>query len=184
MQLPKNAASANALVGIWRLSIAAVLILALHAARDVLIPMAVAMLLAFVMTPVVKRLERWIGRIAAALIVVLLVCFVAGGTGWVLTRQLVNVGAKIPDYQENILQKARTFQLPGGVVFSRLTQMFGELKKELPGTPKPEAARGTPQAVPMPVEIVQKTQPGAAELAQKIAIYLLGPIGQTALVSF
>ncbi|MCX6968386.1 MAG: AI-2E family transporter [Verrucomicrobia bacterium] len=186
MQRTSNAAAANALVGLWRIALTTFLILTLYFGRDVLIPAALAGLLAFVFSPMATRLERWIGRIAAVLFVVSILCAFIVGTGWILTHQLVDVGIKLPDYQVNIEKKIRAFQIPGGGAASRLLQMITELRKELPGapegtqkTPAPEAATGNP---PMPVEIVRTPETGAAQWIQKGIVFFLGPLGKTALV--
>ena len=194
MQMTKNAATATALVGIWRVILTASIILALYFGQDVLIPVALAALLSFVLTPLVKGIERWIGRVAAVLIVVTMLCSVVGSTAWVLTRQLVDVGKKIPDYRENIENKIRGLQIPGGGAFFRLSQMIGDLKKELTGTtpippqaegevakPGTKAAKVKPSA-PMPVEVVGTSGFGVAEFVQKSIIFLAGPLGKSALV--
>ena len=48
--------------------------------------MALAALLAFLLSPVVTRLERWVGRVAATLLAVAILFAVIGTVGWVLTR--------------------------------------------------------------------------------------------------
>ncbi len=37
-----------------------------------------------------------------------------GGTGWLLTRQIIDLAAKLPDYQANIDSKLRTIRVPTG----------------------------------------------------------------------
>src|SRR6476659_6549373 len=83
----------------------------LYFAQAVLIPLAVAILLAFVLAPVVGRLERWrLGRIAPVLIVVAIVLGAIGAVGWGVERQLVEVAEKLPDYAANIQNKLRRFR--------------------------------------------------------------------------
>ena len=61
-----------------------------------LIPLALAGLLTFLLAPLVTRLERWIGRIAAVLLVVATIFSMTGMAGWVLTRQLIDLATKHP----------------------------------------------------------------------------------------
>lgn len=69
MRVDKNA-SATALVGIWTILLTAFVVSVLYFGRELLIPLALAVMITFLLAPVVARIERWIGRIAAVLIVV------------------------------------------------------------------------------------------------------------------
>ena len=53
-------------------------------------------MLTFLLAPLVGYIERWIGRIAAVLIVVAILFSVVGGAGWLLTRQLIDLAAIRP----------------------------------------------------------------------------------------
>ena len=71
MKPPKTKSdAASALVSIRNVLLTAFVIATLYFARDLLIPLALAALLTFLLAPLVTRLERWIGRIAAVLLVV------------------------------------------------------------------------------------------------------------------
>ena len=61
-------------------------ILVLYWAQAVLVPIALAILLTFVLTPPVTWLERWIGRVPAVLAMVTLVVTVIGLAGCGLAR--------------------------------------------------------------------------------------------------
>ena len=60
-------------------------------------PLALAALLTFLLAPLVTRLERWLGRIGAVLLVVTLILAATGAAGWVLTRQLVDLATRLPE---------------------------------------------------------------------------------------
>jgi hypothetical protein len=66
-------------------------IAALYIGRDILIPLALAALLSFLLSPLVTRLERWVGRIAATLLAVTVLFSICSGIGWVLTRQVIDL---------------------------------------------------------------------------------------------
>jgi predicted PurR-regulated permease PerM len=84
---------------------------ALYFAQDVLIPLAVAVLLAFVLAPAVTWLERaHAGRAVAVLTVVGTALIVLGTIGWTVERQFVEVAEKLPDYGANIRSKLLRFQ--------------------------------------------------------------------------
>ena len=63
-------AATDALVGLWAVAVASFVIATLYFARDFLIPLALAALLTFLLSPLVARIERWLGRIAAAVLLV------------------------------------------------------------------------------------------------------------------
>src|SRR5688500_19823983 len=96
----KSTAS-NALVGIWTVALTAFVIGTLFFAREILIPLALSALLTFLLSPLVTTIERWVGRIAAVLVVVALIFALAGAGGWILTRQLVDLATKLPEYKDN-----------------------------------------------------------------------------------
>ena len=80
----------------------------LYLARDVLVPMALAILLAFLLTPAVTWLERRrLGRILSIIIVVGASLTAIGGLTWVVEQQFVEFGAHLPNYRENIQDKWR-----------------------------------------------------------------------------
>src|SRR5882724_8929820 len=78
----------------------------LYLAREVIIPLALAMLFGFLLAPAARRFEALhLGRAAATLIVVAL--FV-GAIGWVAGNQVVSLVGKLPEYKDNISRKLRT----------------------------------------------------------------------------
>jgi predicted PurR-regulated permease PerM len=135
MRPPKKIKStaADALLGLWAVALSAFVIATLYFARDIFIPLALSALLTFLLSPLVTRIERWIGRIAAVLLVVTLIFAMTGAAGWMLTRQLVDLATKLPEYKGNIAAKLHAFQLPKGGAFTKISAAVEDLKKELPG---------------------------------------------------
>jgi predicted PurR-regulated permease PerM len=194
MQPPKTKITASdALVGIWNVLLAAFVIALLYFARDLLIPLALASLLTFLLAPLVTRLERWIGRIAAVLLVVTMIFSMIGMAGWVLTRQLVDLATRLPDYKVNIKTKIHSFQLPSGTAFKRLSETVEELKKDLSGSDAPTVSQtsgkpATAVAVPasasptLPVQVVETSKANPLKLVNVIISPLFGPLGTAGLV--
>ncbi|MHB1307097.1 MAG: AI-2E family transporter, partial [Limisphaerales bacterium] len=196
MPKPKPKSSnpaANALVGIWTLLLTVFILAALHLAADLLIPLALAALLTFLLAPLVTHLQRWIGRVAAVLLVVTLILAATGGAGWVLTRQLVDLAARLPDYKENIQSKLRSFKMPTGGRYARFSEAVEELKKDLPGAEsqdisqepdKPSTAvLREPNTEPaVSVRVIESTRANPLQIVQTIIAPLLGPLGTSALV--
>jgi len=81
---------------------------ALYIAREVLIPVAVAILLAFLLTPAVTGLQRrHLGRWLSIVLVVGAALSAVGAITWVVEQQFVEVAAQLPKYSENIKDKVR-----------------------------------------------------------------------------
>lgn len=192
-KLKSSTAAARALVGIWTISLAAFVMATLYLARDLLIPLALATLLTFLLAPLVSRLERGVGRIGAVLLVVTLILVTTGAAGWVLTRQLVDLATKLPDYKENIQKKLRSIKLPAGGRFTQFAATVEELKKDLPGAEARETAQvpgkaattvlTEPSSRPaLPVQIIETSKATPFQLLQVILAPVLGPIGTAGLV--
>jgi predicted PurR-regulated permease PerM len=74
------------------------------------------------------------------LLVVTIIFAVTGAVGWVLTRQLVDLATKLPDYKGNIQTKLRSIKVPTGGAFTKFSETVEELKKDLPGAETPTRA--------------------------------------------
>jgi predicted PurR-regulated permease PerM len=86
--------------------IIALVVAGLYWLQAVLIPMALAVLLTFLLSPVVGTLQRrGLGRVPAVLVTVVLALSVLGGIGWTLTNQLVTLADELPRYSLNIHQR-------------------------------------------------------------------------------
>ena len=196
MPRPKSkTASAQALVGLWAIALTAFVIVALYFARGLLISFALSALLTFLISPLVGRLERWLGRIAAVMLAVGLIFGALGGVGWMVSRQLVDLATKLPEYKGNIVAKLHAFQPSKGGTFSKVSDTVDELKKELPGgssaptitqeSGKPETAVASPPHPPVratPVKMIETSKANPVELLKTIITPLIGPLGTAFLV--
>jgi predicted PurR-regulated permease PerM len=191
-KMKSSTAAGDALVGIWTVLLTTFIIATLYLARDLLIPLALAALLTFLLAPLVTRLERWLGRIGAVLLVVAVILAGTGVSGWVLTRQLVDLATKLPDYKENIQTKLRAFKVPISGRFTKFSETVEELKQDLPGAKGPDIdqAPGKPETAvlsepgsrPAPVQVIETSKANPFELVQVIIAPVLGPLGTAALV--
>ena len=137
--------SAAALTGIWGLLLLAFVIAALYFGRTVLVPIALATLITFLLSRLVTRLERWIGRIAAVLVTVIAMFTIFAGASWVIGRQVIDLADKFPDYQANIVAKIRSLRLPAGGPLARFSSSVHVLQNELVApspAPSTDRARG------------------------------------------
>ncbi|NQX01421.1 AI-2E family transporter [bacterium] len=184
MALPgKKISAEESLATISTVLLGAAVITALYFGRELLVPLAMAALLAFMLAPLVTRLQRWLGRVGAVLLVVAMMFATTGAAAWVVTRQAVDLINQLPSYKENIRTKLRSIQLPADGPFSKVSETIEELKKDLPGSgqPSPLQPDKTPetQAEPQQVELVKDAR---LEFMQSFVAPVLGPLGTAALV--
>ena len=144
-----------------------VAIVTLYFARIVLIPFALALLFTFILTPVVKILERiHFGRIPSALLVVLLTVGACGGVGWTVTKQFAQVVNELPNYRANIRTKLTSLHWSSHHALDNASQTMSEISKDLAAAPtaphsgdptltQPTLIRPVPQPRPVPVEVVR-----------------------------
>jgi predicted PurR-regulated permease PerM len=125
----------------------------LYWAQIVLIPIAVATLLAFVLSPVVGALHRLgLSRTPAVILVVLLVMAALGGAGWALTIQVGALAEDLPRHTQALKRRIAEWRPGQGTVVDRTRRAVDEVVGELE---KVEQS-AKPAEVPVPVVISPK----------------------------
>lgn len=159
----------------------------LKIAEEVLIPIALTVLLTFLLTPFVVRLTRWGFPKAIAILLTVTIAFgVIGGVSWIVFSQAVGLVQKLPDYQDNIRQKITRLKAPHGPdALGRMTAMIKTLQHDLDDRPSSEAsakkkAMGTEER-PMQVE-VKTPPPSSLQVARDVMDPVLAPLGTAAIV--
>ncbi|MDQ4135272.1 MAG: AI-2E family transporter, partial [Pseudomonadota bacterium] len=162
----------------------------LYFGRDIFIPFALSILLAFALTPLVNRLRRLrMPRIAAVIIAVTLAFILIGGIAYVVGRQVVQLANNLPSYQTTITEKIRALQssAPGGGVVDRVTTTIQDLSKEISGEDRPPAPAGrtlggttTPQE-PITVRL-ERPEAQPLDVIRSIVGPLLAPLATAGLV--
>src|ERR1700722_3449894 len=158
---------------------------ALYFARSVLIPIALAVLFAFLLAPLVTLLEKArLGRTGPVLVVVLLVAGLVMGLGYLVFNQAISLAAQLPNYKSTISRKIESFRGVREKGVGKAAATVKELGKELSSTietPTPDDDTAQNQrgkhpllpggsiAHPVAVEVVQQNSPIASVSA------LLGP---------
>lgn len=130
----------------------------LYWAQAVLVPVSLAVLLTFVLTPPVMWLQRRIGRVAAVLLVVTLVFSGLGLGVWGIARQMTSFSTDLLTYRANIREKVRDVRGAGrGGSVEKLQSTIDEIKKDI-GVPA-EMPRGT---AAQPVVVSSDSLPGVS----------------------
>jgi predicted PurR-regulated permease PerM len=142
-------------LGGWVQFVGFVLVVAvLYWAQVVLVPIALAILLTFLLAPLALWLQRWVGRLPAVLMLVVVAFGVLGAAGWGLTRELADLADQLPGYRTNIRQKiadVRSASVGGPV--EKVQEALSDIKTQIADAPS--------QAAPSPKPVVVEASPAA-----------------------
>lgn len=137
---------------------AVLVIAALYLAKVVFLPLAFAILFAFLLAPLVSSLERIrLPRTLAALAVIAGFAVSLGGVGWLAGSQLIQMAGDLPKYQANIDRKLASVHNGGNTSFSRAEAEVERLGQRLEqitsgentSENNPERTADSRQAVPV-----------------------------------
>jgi predicted PurR-regulated permease PerM len=140
----------------------------LYFARAVFIPLALAVLLSFLLAPLTTRLRNWgLGRVLSALIVVHVAFLLIAIFGVMMAAQLGDLTHNLPEYGRNVHHKLESVRASGGGLVERASRMVGNISDEL--IPQPHAAPSSQpgEQKPVPVEI-RRAPFSPFDLAQKV----------------
>jgi len=155
--IPTNDATASS--RLLTLIAIVVVIVGLYFGRQVLIPLALAVVLAFLLTPVVASLQKChLGRVPAVLVVLVLAFALVSSVGWVVTGQLVDIVDQFPSYKSNIHDKIQSLRVSRGSRLTNATNTVTELSNELSAASESAADKkiGKPSSSrPIAVQVAQ-----------------------------
>lgn len=168
---PKNASSTSKLLTLVAM---VVVIAGLYFGRQVLIPLALAVVLAFLLTPVVAGLEKCrLGRVPSVLLVLALSFALVGSVGWIVTGQVMNIVEQLPSYKSNIHDKIQSLRVPNGSGLRNATNTVAELSNEISAASESEADKKAVKTSGRPIA-VQMAQPPST--ASQYARAIIGPL--------
>jgi predicted PurR-regulated permease PerM len=164
------------------LVIGVVVITALYVGRDIILPIVLAIILAFVLTPIVSFFRRFsIPRAPAVILAVSFALALLTTLAFLMTSQISQLAGDIPRYEATIQQKVAGVQQG---VLGRMSAMVGKLGKRFERTtePKtsPEDVDRAEQTRPMPVELFTPDLT-PLQLAQRFILPALHPLATFAI---
>jgi predicted PurR-regulated permease PerM len=173
------------------LMIAAIVVVALYFGREVLLPLALAILLSFVLTPpllVLRKLK--VPRVLAVTLVVGTAFGIIFALGWMMSREATDLAAELPKYRATLSEKIQSFRestsesqvlQKAGDVLSDLQEELAAPSEKAPPEPSVGARADKPDDKPIPVEITTPEPTGWA-LYQTIFSTLLPPLATAGIV--
>lgn len=190
MNLPLSSSVPRFLAFLTGLAIVAALFLA----KGVLIPVAVAILLSFLLAPIIKWFERRrFSRVPAVITTAALACTVLGAIVYLVAGQVIDLADSLPRYRTNLLMKATALKPKGESPWTHALKTVEEVSavvaesaeeadaSEDPPQPAPGLPAPKPKQKPIPVEVVRQAESPFA-MARQVLSPILSPIGDAAVI--
>jgi predicted PurR-regulated permease PerM len=153
----------------------ALVLLGLYFAREVLIPLAMALTLNFLLTPAVIFFERLkLKRVSSVVLVVFVASALAGGVGFIGARQVIGVLNELPNYRQHISDKIAALNLPATSPFGKTVTNL----ESLASLSEEDTGGGAKAA---PVRIVEPPQSTGRYLGELLKP-VLGPLATLGMV--
>ena len=129
-------------------------IASLYWAQKIILPLALALMLTFLLTPAVSALQRrGLPRVPAVLLVVALALGLVVGVGWIVASQVQGLVRTMPEHKDQITAKLSDLQQSSQGVFQGLVRMSREIAEELQRTQdNPDLAGGRDRPIPVVVK--------------------------------
>ncbi len=176
-ELPPVATTRPHATGVAALNAGAIVVAGLYLGRELLVPMVLAVLLAFMLAPLVLLLQRLrLGRGPSVLIVVMAAFVVIGAIGTVVAGQASSLARSLPSYHDTIQDKVRSLAAGSealGHLAERLRDTVGA-----GGGADPAAARPPSSTVPADLD-----PSSALSLARSVVLPLFSPLATAGVVA-
>jgi len=174
------------------LMIGAIVIGGLYIGREVLLPLALAILLSFVLTPLLLLLRKVkVPRVPAVIVVVTLAFAIIFGLGWMLSHQVAQLASDLPRYQHVLAGKISALRksAESSGTFDNIAGALKGIEDEISqrAAPVPEGTAASPSLEepapnkPIPVEI-RRPAPRAFEILQSVLGTVLPPLATAGIV--
>src|SRR5437764_2913182 len=163
------------------------IVAALYFAKAIFLPLALAILLTFLLAPAVRLLRNWgMPRVAAVVLVVAFAGAIFLGIGGLVAQQVTQLAQKLPQYQSTIQEKIRSARdAASGVTFDSISAVLRNVNQEIRKKDGADVGAGPPadnaQGPPVPVEIHQP-EPAAPQVIQRVLQPLVDPLTTAGLV--
>jgi predicted PurR-regulated permease PerM len=158
-----------------------VIVSALYLARDVLIPITLAIFLSFFLAPVVKLLQRArLPKVVAVIVAVVAALAVILLVGAIIGSQIKALIGNLPQYLSTVNDKIESVHRVINSLVSQVTSRLGTLH-ELPAPAPGSPGNPAPEQSPIPV-IIESSSSSYLETGREILEPILSPLATLAIV--
>lgn len=153
----------------------------LYLGKDFLMPLALSILVAFLLTPVVTRLESWGLRRTPAVVVTAFTTFAVVGVAlYFVAGQFVDLAESLPGYRDNLRAKAAALRASENGPLSKVTTTIKDVSDEL-SSKEPTRPKETGTPAPVSVSVVEQ-QRSILTMVGEYSGSFFGPLGTAAIV--
>ena len=165
------------------LAVFVVVVTGLYFAREVMVPITLAVLLSFVLAPLVSGLRRvHVPRVPAVLLSVILSVGVIVALAGLIGMQVAKLASDLPRYQYTVESKVSVLQRLTVGRLSELVDRVGQQPALNAAKPADQAPSNTPaQPKPVPVQVIQPP-PSPYAIAREILGPVVAPVTTSAIV--
>jgi len=162
----------------WALGAVVIATAMLYLGKVLFVPLALALLLSFVLGPLVTRLERLgVPRIPSVLAACLCIGVLVGGMGWVVGHEVAELSDRAPEYRSHLERKIEAIRESMNPIH-RAKAVVSDLERQVQEPPSGTSAEKT--RPPAKVEVVERTT--ILEMLSGVVVPVLGPLGVVGLV--
>ena len=166
---------------LFGLATGVVVVSALYLARDVLIPITLAVFLTFFLAPIVRLLQRArFPRVAAVAVSVVLALAIILLLGGIIGAQLKSLIADAPQYQSTVINKFESLHSAVNGLVKQVTGRLGPVH-ESPKSAPDASGEAEPDQAPIPV-VIASSSSGYLETARLVLEPILSPLSTLAIV--
>ena len=172
-----------------RVMTAGIVLALLYVGRSVLIPLALAIMLSLLVTPVVRALRRLgVGRTSSVLVAVAVLAVSCLGVAAALGTQILRSAENLPQYESNVQRKLKTLEESTIGPLRRLTDETSRLiEMHEPAEARPSHARDLEHSPPPAVPGMAALEPSESgshplQLMWKLLTTVWGPVQFTGIV--
>ena len=156
----------------------------LRYAQEFFLPLVLAGLLSFLLSPLVRRLERWrIGRVGAVLMTAALAFVMIGGLTYLVTSQFLDLARSLPKYRSNLIARVGSLKTNKSNPLRIAVETISEVTAALN---KPEDTASAPTSTdktrPARVEVVQTAESGSIQMLMGVLYPVVGPLANSFVV--
>jgi predicted PurR-regulated permease PerM len=171
--------------------LACIIVATLYFGREIFVPIALAILLSFVLAPLVGLLQHLrVPRGVAVVSVVVAAFALIFAMGSLLATQLTQLAGDLPRYQSTISEKIQSIRetTAGRGTLERASGMLKDLGKELDkpndtGSKASSSSILAPKSTASPLQVeVRQPDPGALESLRTLISPLLHPLATTGII--
>lgn len=164
----------------------------LWAGKAVIVPIAMAVFITFLLSPVTRYLEnRGLKRVWASMLTIVGALLLTTVFGWVLSLQVTDLARTLPKHREQIKKKVSDLRQSGGGIVSSFMELIEDVSKEEKRTSHSETVitetgtsiiQGPPKpAEKEPVMIVKQEEPSVLVKLSSAAT-VIEPVAHSAIV--